>query len=52
MLRPLFVFAIHCHVKLSHFPALLTFAQRARCAAPILLRSAALIVLRGILARV
>jgi hypothetical protein len=33
-------------VERSHFPALLTFAQRARCAAAILLRPAALIVLR------
>ena len=39
-------FVCLCHVERSHFPALLTFAQRARCAAAILLRPAALIVLR------
>jgi len=35
-----------CHFERSHFSALLTFAHRARCAAAILLRPAALIVLR------
>ena len=34
----------HRNVESSRFPALLTFAQRARCAAAILLRPAALIV--------